>query len=178
MVEISQNFVVFSEDINFNSNRFLISWICRWQNISISKKFRILATSLSTPLSLRRGWVYAAWFQGYFSDITLEIQTDETEVQSDLYRHLIKGLVFHSWYKGALVRAWLVRFVDEAGKTMMMNGQNSQWPYNTFIHILSIPYIYNEAKSFLRYLGIIPLCSSTFIRFKNSDNVFRNYRIL
>ena len=25
MVEISQNFVVFSEDINFNSNRFLIS---------------------------------------------------------------------------------------------------------------------------------------------------------
>ena len=236
MVEISQNFVVFSEDINFNSNRFLISWICRWQNISISKKFRILATSLSTPLSLRRGWVYAAWFQGYFSDITLEIQTDETEVQSDLYRHLIKGLVFHSWYKGALVRAWLVRFVDEAGKTMMMNGQNSQWPrttdtqwrhkskksenlgrcgrqnmlrsylkiwewelifvravkaisspgvcipcqwpYNTFIHILSIPYIYNEAKSFLRYLRIIPLCSSTFIRFKNSDNVFRNYRIL
>ena len=120
MVEISQNFVVFSEDINFN-----------WQNISISKKFRILATSLSTPLSLRRGWVYAAWFQGYFSDITLEIQTDETEVQSDLYRHLIKGLVFHSWYKGALVRAWLVRFVDEAGKTMMMNGQNSQWPRTT-----------------------------------------------
>ena len=53
-----------------------------------------------------------------------------------------------------------------------------QWPYNTFIHILSIPYIYNEAKSFLRYLRIIPLCSSTFIRFKNSDNVFRNYRIL
>ena len=54
-------------------------------------------------------------------------------------------------YKGASVRAWLVRFVDEVGKTMMMNGQNSQWPYNTFIHILSILYIHNGAKHFLNY---------------------------